>query len=145
MFGLWLLWGDQLVHSLQQIEQNDTAVHESYVRGEQTLSKIRTNILLGSIYLRDALIDVPRRDSYRAELTRLRAEADTLLGGYAPEVNLLKDSADVDLIQAVTAVSQGKSFFSPAIARLMLDDYVKQRSGEPGVVVSLRNAVGSRT
>jgi DNA-binding NarL/FixJ family response regulator len=47
---------------------------------------------------------------------------------------LLKDSADVDLIQAVAAVAQGKSFFSPAIARLMLDDYVKQRSGEPGVV-----------
>jgi DNA-binding NarL/FixJ family response regulator len=39
---------------------------------------------------------------------------------------LLKDSADVDLIQAVTAVSIGKSFFSPAIARVMLDDYVRQ-------------------
>jgi DNA-binding NarL/FixJ family response regulator len=39
---------------------------------------------------------------------------------------LLKDSADVDLIQAVTAVSRGTSFFSPAIARLMLDDYVRQ-------------------
>jgi DNA-binding NarL/FixJ family response regulator len=39
---------------------------------------------------------------------------------------LLKDSADVDLIQAVSAVSQGKSFFSPAVARLMLDDYVRQ-------------------
>jgi len=47
---------------------------------------------------------------------------------------LLKDSADVDLLQAVTALSEGKSFFSPAIARLMLDDYVKQRSGEPGIV-----------
>ena len=47
---------------------------------------------------------------------------------------LLKDSADVDVLQAVTAVSEGKSFFSPAIARLMLDDYVKQRSGEPGVI-----------
>ena len=47
---------------------------------------------------------------------------------------LLKDSADVDLIQAVTAISEGKSFFSPAVARLMLDDYVKQRSGELGVV-----------
>ncbi|HXH25530.1 MAG TPA: response regulator transcription factor, partial [Vicinamibacterales bacterium] len=35
---------------------------------------------------------------------------------------LLKDSADVDLIQAVTEVSRGKSFFSPAIARVMLDD-----------------------
>jgi two-component system response regulator NreC len=47
---------------------------------------------------------------------------------------LLKDSADVDLLQAVTAIAEGKSFFSPSIARLMLDDYVKQRSGEPGVV-----------
>ena len=32
------------------------------------------------------------------------------------------------------AVTSGKSFFSPAIARLMLDDYVKQRSEDRGVV-----------
>jgi DNA-binding NarL/FixJ family response regulator len=38
---------------------------------------------------------------------------------------LLKDSADVDLIKAVSAVSKGKSFFSPAVARLMKDDYVR--------------------
>jgi DNA-binding NarL/FixJ family response regulator len=47
---------------------------------------------------------------------------------------LLKDSADVDLLQAVTAVAAGKSFFSPAIARLMLDDFVKRPSGEHGLV-----------
>ena len=40
---------------------------------------------------------------------------------------LLKDSADVDLLEAVQAVSQGKSFFSPAVARLMSDDYARQR------------------
>ena len=39
---------------------------------------------------------------------------------------LLKDSADVDLIQAVSEVARGKSFFSPPIARVMLDDYVRQ-------------------
>jgi hypothetical protein len=60
VFALWLLWAYQLVRSLQEIEQNVSDVHESYVRGEQTLSKIRTNVLLGSIYLRDALIDFPR-------------------------------------------------------------------------------------
>ena len=38
---------------------------------------------------------------------------------------LLKDSADVDLLQAVDAVSVGKSFFSPAIARVIADDYVR--------------------
>jgi len=41
---------------------------------------------------------------------------------------LLKDSADVDLIRALDVVAQGKSFFSPAVARLMLDDYVRTRS-----------------
>ena len=39
---------------------------------------------------------------------------------------LLKDSADEDLIRALTAVAQGKSFFSPAVAKVMLDDYVRQ-------------------
>jgi RNA polymerase sigma factor, sigma-70 family len=39
---------------------------------------------------------------------------------------ILKDSADADLLHAVTAVSQGKSFFSPAVARVLLDEYVRQ-------------------
>jgi DNA-binding NarL/FixJ family response regulator len=38
---------------------------------------------------------------------------------------LLKDSADADLLRGVAAVAAGKSFFSPAVARVMLDDYVK--------------------
>lgn len=46
---------------------------------------------------------------------------------------LLKDSADVDLVQAVTAVAAGKSFFSPTVAGVMLDDYRRHLSGK-GVV-----------
>ena len=38
---------------------------------------------------------------------------------------LLKDSVDADLIRAVTAVSEGKSFFSPSVAKMMLDDYIR--------------------
>ena len=38
---------------------------------------------------------------------------------------LLKDSADVDLIRAVGDVAAGRSFFSPAVAKVMLDDYVR--------------------
>jgi DNA-binding NarL/FixJ family response regulator len=44
---------------------------------------------------------------------------------------LLKDSADVDLFEAVSAVAQGKSYFSPAVARLMANEYVRPR-GEAG-------------
>ena len=57
VFALWLLWGYQLFRGLQQIEQSVSTVHDSYLRGEQTLSKLRTNVLFGSIYLRDALVD----------------------------------------------------------------------------------------
>ncbi len=39
---------------------------------------------------------------------------------------LLKDSADVDLIRAVSAVANGKSFFSPAVARIILDEGGRQ-------------------
>ena len=46
---------------------------------------------------------------------------------------LLKDSADADLIRAVAAVAAGKSFFSPAVAKVMLDDYVKHLA-EKGIV-----------
>jgi len=39
---------------------------------------------------------------------------------------LLKESAEADLIAAVRAVVSGKSFFSPAISRLLVEDYVRQ-------------------
>lgn len=41
---------------------------------------------------------------------------------------LLKDSADEDLVKALTALSAGKSFFSPVVAKVMLDDYVRHLS-----------------
>lgn len=41
---------------------------------------------------------------------------------------LLKDSIDVELIRGIEAVAAGKSFFSPAVAKVMLDDYVRHLS-----------------
>ncbi|MDE3167209.1 MAG: response regulator transcription factor [Acidobacteriota bacterium] len=39
---------------------------------------------------------------------------------------LLKDSAEEDLINAVVAVSEGKAFFSPAISKMLVEDYLRQ-------------------
>ena len=38
----------------------------------------------------------------------------------------MKNSAEADLIQAVRAVAEGKSFFSPVIGRMLLEDYMRQ-------------------
>jgi DNA-binding NarL/FixJ family response regulator len=39
---------------------------------------------------------------------------------------LLKESGDTDLERAIRAVAQGKSYFSPAIQKALLEDYVRQ-------------------
>lgn len=39
---------------------------------------------------------------------------------------LLKDSAESDLITAIRAVQGGKAFFSPAVSKLLVEDYVRQ-------------------
>jgi DNA-binding NarL/FixJ family response regulator len=44
---------------------------------------------------------------------------------------LLKDSAEADLVRAVKAVVAGKSYFSPAVSKVLLEDYMRklQRTG----------------
>lgn len=39
---------------------------------------------------------------------------------------LLKDSSESDLIQAVRAVAAGKAYFSPAVSKVLAEDYVRQ-------------------
>ena len=51
--------------------------------------------------------------------------------GAGARAYLLKDSATTDLVQAIHAVAEGKSFFSPAVSKVLLQDYMRklQRSG----------------
>ncbi len=39
---------------------------------------------------------------------------------------ILKNSAESDLIRAVRTVAEGKSFFSPVISKMLLEDYIRQ-------------------
>ncbi len=39
---------------------------------------------------------------------------------------LLKDSAETDLIQAIRAICAGKAFFSPAVSKVLAEDYLRQ-------------------
>ena len=51
--------------------------------------------------------------------------------GAGARAYLLKDSATTDLVQAIRAVVEGKSFFSPAVSKVLLQDYMRKlrRSG----------------
>jgi len=46
---------------------------------------------------------------------------------------ILKSAAEADLIHAVHAVRQGRSFFSPSVSRMLLEDYIRQMQREGAV------------
>ena len=60
------------------------------------------------------ILSMHSEDAYVAQALRAGAS------GY-----LLKDSAAQDLITAISAIAEGKSFFSPRVAKVMLDGYLK--------------------
>ncbi len=56
---------------------------------------------------------------------------------------LLKDSADSDLVRAIAQVAQGKSFFSPAVARVLVDEHARSLAAR-GVAVDRYESLSTR-
>ena len=58
---------------------------------------------------------------------------------------LLKDSAEADLARAIRAVAAGKSFFSPAVGKVLLEDYMRKlRAHRRGGFLRAALAAGAR-
>lgn len=68
------------------------------------------------------------------QIVILTAHADEryLLGAFkaGARAYVLKNSAESDILNAVRAISQQKSFFSPSISRVLVDDYIRRRNDE---------------
>jgi signal transduction histidine kinase len=86
VFVLWVASGFELVRSLREVDRRLEASRDDFQRGQDVLSTVRTNVLLGSIYLRDALIDRSpvSYDDYRAALLKIREDVDRVLPVYVP-------------------------------------------------------------
>ncbi len=86
VFALWGASGYELVRSLREVDRRLEASRDDFQRGQDVLATVRTNVLLGSVYLRDALIDrTPSSyDDYRAALLKIRDDVDRVLPVYVP-------------------------------------------------------------
>jgi two-component system response regulator NreC len=85
--------------------------------GMPMLNGIEATKRIGETHSRTAIIILSVHSDEGYILRALKAGAR----GY-----LLKDSAETDLIQAVRAVGSGKAFFSPAVSKVLADDYLRQ-------------------
>ena len=85
--------------------------------GMPTLNGIEASLQIKQALPDTAIVMLSMHSDEGYILRALRAGA----AGY-----ILKDSAEADLVSAVRAVAEGKSFFSPKVSRILLEDYMRK-------------------
>ncbi len=102
IFALWLVSGFDLVRRLNDVEERQAALTTAFRRAERSLNAIQAQVLLGSVYLRDALLDLDRdsADDYHQRLEQSRADIEQALAQYRPVVQSETERASFRTLQA---------------------------------------------
>jgi signal transduction histidine kinase len=102
VFVLWLASGYDFVSRLDSVEERASAVGARAAAADQQLSTVRVQVLIASIYLRDALFDTtPKtRDDYRAQMGTARRDIGQALIAYVPVADLEDEREDFRQLRA---------------------------------------------
>jgi signal transduction histidine kinase len=99
---LWLFSGYYFSRRITELQQQSTRVTARYVRAQARMSAVRSQVLLASVYVRDALLD-PAPESivdYRMKLDDAFAIIDRALVEYEPVLDSVKESSRVQQLRA---------------------------------------------
>ena len=85
-FAIWLATGAYFSRRLTEVESRAADVNSRYVRAQELLSTARSQILLASVFVRDALLDpdLSANARYNQRLEETSAAADQALRLYVP-------------------------------------------------------------
>jgi signal transduction histidine kinase len=84
--ALWIYAGYQLTRRMSDVERQSAALASRYMQAQELLSTVRAQILIASVYVRDALLD-PRHESlalYRRQVEGAYDRIDMALQQYVP-------------------------------------------------------------
>ncbi len=83
---LWILSAFTLVVQMKRTDERSLAIRSRFLRNDQALSTVRTQILLSSVYLRDVLLETnaSRASDYRGRLQQSRTDVEQALMQYLP-------------------------------------------------------------
>lgn len=84
IFGLWLFAWMQLSVRISEAQQRAAAINARYIKAQEGLASIRSQVLTASVAFRDALLDPDPNNMtrYRAQLEHTYAALDELLFDY---------------------------------------------------------------
>lgn len=100
-FGIWLLTGVYFSHRISEIESRAATVNGHYVQAQELLSTVRSQVLLASVYVRDALLDPDPTATarYKQRLEATNAAADRALSQYVPVLDAQTEADRVSRLQ----------------------------------------------
>jgi signal transduction histidine kinase len=86
IFGIWVFTGYYFTRRIADVERQATVINARYVRAQELLSTVRAQVLLGSVYVRDALLDPDPTTAvdYRRRLEDSYRVVDESLQQYVP-------------------------------------------------------------
>ena len=83
--GLWLFAGSYFANRTAELGRQSEATNARYMRAQELLSTVRAQVLLGSVFVRDALLDPAGvADDYRQKMQDSYRTADEALRQYEP-------------------------------------------------------------
>src|SRR5262245_41689315 len=80
IFAVWLASTSYFTRRLAETRERTAAIHERYARGQDLLSAVRSQVLLASIYARDALSGTDESLSAEAVRDQLRGLQAQVVG-----------------------------------------------------------------
>ena len=92
-FGLWLLAGYHFTQRMADVQRDSAAVNRRYLQAQELLSNVRTQVLLGSLSVRDALLDPDsdKVDTYRRQVEETYDSVDGALQQYVPILHSVEE------------------------------------------------------
>jgi signal transduction histidine kinase len=86
IFAIWLFAGYYFTRRLSDVEARAAVINTRYIQAQELLSTVRAQILLGSVYVRDALLDPDpaTAEDYRRRVDATYQAVDQALEQYVP-------------------------------------------------------------
>jgi signal transduction histidine kinase len=99
-FGIWLVAGYYFTKRISETESRTIAINSRYMQAQELLSTVRAQVLLGSVYVRDALLDPdPAATDYRARVEETGEAANRALVEYVPVLDSTTERERLDRLQ----------------------------------------------
>ena len=104
-FGIWLFAGSYFTRRILDVERRATVINTRFVQAQELLSTVRVNLLLGSVDVRDALLDPDPAAAaeYRRKMEETFDTASAALAQYVPVLDSTGEKERVGRLQSEIA------------------------------------------